>query len=221
MLRFWRRWRRDRSIRKVKPGDGHRIKPYRWWQLLHRALFYLKLRIDDDTIQTYAVNINFFSDESNADLYLNGLHHATSKLPATFPVPGGVIEVATVTYGLKRMHYVTETGTEQQLNPDPRSMEGIRMRFDMRFPKLSKIIGYTAIIILLISLILGLPQLIALLTQIPFISERFGTFESPIVLPNWLNLSLLIAGTLAALERALTLRNHWLIDMETSWWDIG
>ncbi|GAB3796133.1 hypothetical protein [Virgibacillus kimchii] len=30
---------------------------------------------------------------------------------------------------------------------------------------------------------------------------------------------LVIAGTLAALERALMLRNHWLIDMETSWWD--
>ena len=29
--------------------------------------------------------------------------------------------------------------------------------------------------------------------------------------------SVTVAGVLAAVERALTLRNHWLIDAETTW----
>ena len=44
-----------------------------------------------------------------------------------------------------------------------------------------------------------------------------GTFTSPIQLPAWLNTALLVAGIIAAFERALTLRNHWLIDADTTW----
>ncbi|MFC5629115.1 hypothetical protein ACFPTR_09590 [Aliibacillus thermotolerans] len=123
----------------------------------------------------------------------------------------------TTTYGLKRMHYVTDDG-EEMLSPHPNSLEGLRLRLDDRFPRASKIVKNTAIIVLLISLILGLPQLVALVSQIPFIAEKFGTFESPIVLPNWLNIILPVAAGLAALERAITLRYHWLIDMDT-WWE--
>src|SRR5690606_32984609 len=178
-----------------------------------------KLREADDAVHTYAVNVNYFNEKSTAELYRDGQHYATSKLPAVFPVPGGVIEVAISTYGLKRMHYVTEDETEHQLYPDRRSSEGLRMRFDTRFPKASSAIGVAAIVILLVSLTLGLPQLAAVISQLPIIADNWGSFESPIVLPDWLNTTLLICGGLAALERALMLRSHWLIDMETSRWD--
>lgn len=36
-------------------------------------------------------------------------------------------------------------------------------------------------------------------------------------LPSWLNTTLTVAGVLASLERALTLRNHWLPDVDTFW----
>lgn len=219
MFKMFRRWRRQYSINKVKAGDGHALKPYSWMHLLSRSLFYARLREDDGNFHIYAVNVNYFSEKETTELYRDGKHYATSKLPAVFQVPGGFIEVAVTTYGLKRMHYVAEGEGEYQLYPDRKSTEGLRMRFDARFPRSSKIIGIAAIIILLVSLVLGLPQLIAAISQIPIVEEHIGSFEWPLILPDWLNTTLLISGIIAALERALMLRSHWLIDMETSWWD--
>lgn len=215
MFRLFRHWRRQRSVNKVKRGDGHALKPYRLTHLISRSLFHTRLHEDDGTVHTYAVDVNYFSEESTAELYRDGKHYATSKL---FPVSGGFIEVAASTYGLKRMHFVTDDESEHQLYPDHSSTEGLRARFDSRFPRASSAIGIIAIVTLLVSLILGLPQLAALISQIPVVEENLGSFESPWVLPDWLNSTLLIAGALAALERALMLRSHWLIDMET-WWD--
>ncbi|WP_204758499.1 hypothetical protein [Lentibacillus sediminis] len=219
MLRLFRRWRRQRSVNKVKRGDGHALKPYRWTHLLSRSLFYAKLHEDDGIVHTYAVDVHYFSEEETAELYRDGKHYATSKLPAVFPVPGGFIEVAISTYGLKRMHFVTDDDSEYQLYPDRSSTEGLRTRFDRRFPRASSVIGTAAIVTLLVSLILGLPQLAALISQIPIVEEYLGSFESPFVLSDWLNTTLLTAGISAAIERTLMLRNHWLIDMETNWWD--
>ncbi len=219
MFRQFRRWQSQKIVHKVQRGDGHLLEPYHLKHLFSRSLFYAKLREDDDIVHIYAVNVNYFSEESTTELYRDGKHWATSELPAIFPVPGGMIEVATSTYGLKRMHYVTHEGTEHPLAPDPLSTEGLRMRFDARFPGVSAIVGKIAIVVLLVSLLLGLPQLAATISQISFIADLVGTFESPVALPNWLNRTLLVSGALAAVERALMLRSHWLIDMETSWWD--
>jgi len=219
IFRLFRRWRHQRVFNKVKPGDGHALKSYRLKDLFTRSLFYTKLREDDDVVHTYAVNVNYFSEASTTELYRDDKHYATSELPAAFPVPGGVIEVATSTYGLKRMHYVANDDQEYPLYPDRKSTEGLRMRLDTRFPRASSAIGVTAIVMLLVSLMLGLPQLAAIISQIPFFADNFGSFDSPLVLPDWMNVPLLIVGTLSAIERALMLRNHWLIDMETAWWD--
>lgn len=219
MFRFFKSKRRQKAIEKVKDGDGHALKPFRFYEVFYRSLFYIKLREEDGELHTYAVHVDFFDENESIDLYRDGKHHAKASTPAVFPVPGGVIEAATTTYGLKRIHYITEDEREFVLSPDRRSAEGLRLRFDAKFPEISSIIGKLAIIVLLISLILGLPQLASLLSQIPFIADRIGSFESPIILPAWLNTTLFIAGTIAAMERALTLKNHWLIDMETSWWD--
>lgn len=219
MFRQFRRWQRQKAVKKVQCGDGHSLEPYRLKHLFSRSLFYAKLHEDDGETHTYAVSVYYFSEESTAELYRDGKHWATSELPAVFSVPGGVIEVAASMYGLKRMHYVADDETEHALYPDRRSTEGLRMRFDLRFPGISSAIGKMAIVVLLVSLVLGLPQLAAAISQFPFVADRFGSFDSPLLLPEWLNITLLVSGTLAAVERALMLRNHWLIDMETSWWD--
>ncbi|WP_152655629.1 hypothetical protein [Oceanobacillus sp. CFH 90083] len=219
MLRFFKSKRRQRAMKKVKDGDGHALKPFRFYEVFYRTLFYIKLREDDGGLHTYAIHVNYFDENEAIDVYRDGKHHARAANPAVFPVPGGVIEAATTTYGLKRIHYITEDEQEVVLAPDRRSAEGLRMRFDAKFPKISSIIGKLAIFVLLVSLLLGLPQLVSLISQLPFIEERWGSFESPIILPSWLNMTLLITGAIAAMERALTLKNHWLIDMETSWWD--
>lgn len=183
---------------------------------------------------TYAVDVHFFADDLDGTfslgtdpakrsrtppvaLYRDGIQIYRSNQPAAFPVPGGVIEVATSMYGLTRMHYVPADGPERVLRPHPASGEGLRARFGQRFPGLSRIIGAVAVLVLLLGLVLVVPQTLEVITQLEVVAERFGTFTSPIALPSWMNAGLFIAGVLAALERALTLRNHWLIDADTTW----
>lgn len=210
-------WKRKRRLGKVKPGNGEPLKPYRWWQLLGRSLFYLRREVAPGTSHVYAVDVEYFSWEDDVRFYTDGVQTARSALPAAFPVPGGVVEVATSTVGLSRIHFVPNDGDAQVLQPDRRSAEGLRARFGRRFPRWSRVIGWLAILILLVGLVVAGPQLLELVTQLDWVAERFGTFTSPFAFPAWANTLLFVLGIVAALERALTLRSHWLIDAET-WW---
>lgn len=185
----------------------------------------------------YAVDVHHLADElpgdlaekdakdkkvtSPAALYRDGVQVHRSDLPATFPVPGGVVDVAISMYGLTRMHYVLDDGTERTLRPDRTSLEGLRARFGSRFPRTSSAIGAVAVVVLLVGLVVAAPLALEMVTRLDIVSERFGTFTSPINLPAWANTTLLVAGILAATERALTLRNHWLVDLDTTGTALG
>lgn len=210
-------WRRRRKARKVKPGDGHPLPRFRWWQLLSRSLFLLERQGSDGagSASSWAVDVRIFGDSNGevwANLYLDGRHYAASKMPARFAIPGGAIEVVASGYGLKRCHFVDDDGTARQLTPHRSSAEGLRARLDRRHPVLSRGIGVLSLLVLLVALVLGVPQLIEQITQIPPIAERIGTFSSPIALPAWFNITLVIAALVASTERALRLRYHWLLD---------
>lgn len=212
-------WRRRREVAKIKAGDGGALPPYRFWQPLSRSLFYLRMRDDDRTVE-YAVNVDFFhlwSVDYRAELYRDGIQIATSTLPATLPVPGGHVSVAAGTLGLTRMHYVTDDGDERPLTPHPRSAEGLRSRFGRRFPVADRFVGAVAVVVLVAGLVVLAPQLLDWITDITWVSEHIGDFTTPISLPPWADTALVVGGIVAGLERALTLRNHWLIDAETFW----
>ena len=212
---MWQSWKRNRAARRVKPGDGRRLQRYRWWQPFTRTLFHLRLPDNDGEQRTWSVDVRLWGDsdgEVRAQLYRDGLQHAVSTLPAAFPVPGGTVEVATSTFGLRRCHFVTDTGRERQLRPDPASAEGWRLRLERTRPRLGRALGITSVVVLVVALLLGLPQLAEQITSIPPVTERVGTFESPIALPSWFNIGLLVATALASTERALRLRYHWLLD---------
>ncbi|NLF04339.1 MAG: hypothetical protein GX593_04980 [Actinomycetales bacterium] len=213
------RWRKERAIRKVKPGDGRPLKPFRWWQGLYRSLYFLELADDDATPHLYAVDVPFFDLDGKVELYRDGAQLARSTDPATFPVLGGQIQVKTSTYGLARMHFVSDDGEERVLRPHASSAEGLRARFGARYPRTSAAIGALAVAILIVGLVLGLPQILEWASELPVIADNLGTFTSPITLPAWANTTLLVSGIVAAIERALTLRNHWLIDADT--WFLG
>ena len=105
-------------------GSGAPLPPYRWWQMFSRSLFHLRVTGADGARRTYSVDVTHAGDEDGvvrARLYEDGFLHATSKVPAAFPVPGGTIEVAVSGFGLRRSHYVRADGWEQQLAPDPAS----------------------------------------------------------------------------------------------------
>ncbi|MBO4206881.1 hypothetical protein [Micromonospora echinofusca] len=203
-------WRQRRAAKRITSGDGRALKRFRWWQLPLRALFYLPLPDGDGRQTVYAVDIPRRTDpeggKARAHLYLDGRHHAESKLPAAFPVGGGTIEVAISAFGLKRCHYVTATGAQHGLLPDPKSAEGRRARVEREHPTLSRSISFLSVLILLIGVGLNLLQLAEPISQIPPIAENVGTFASPVRLPIWLNFALAVGAILGSTERALRLR---------------
>ncbi|MBP2380132.1 hypothetical protein [Brachybacterium sacelli] len=229
--------RRRRHLRNAAPGDGSALPDYQLWQIFHRTLFTLELDDAAGGTEVCTVDVHYFaddledrdSDETWTDteqegpppppvaLYRDGLQEKVADPPVAFAVSGGVIEVKMGTYGLSRMHYVPEDGPTRMLRPYPRSLEGLRARFGRRFPRVSRAIGALAVVILLVGLVLMVPQAAELITQVDIVAEHVGTFTSPISLPVWANTALLGAGIVAGLERALTLRNHWLIDADTTW----
>ncbi len=209
-------WRQGRAVRRVRPGNGRPLKPYRWWQPTSRSLLYLPLKSVDGRKVLYAVDVNHvkkhFSEEGKgeAHLYLDGRHHAESELPAAFPVEGGTIEVADSDFGLKRCHYVTADGAEYPLVPDKGSGEGRRARLHRERPALSRWIGFVSVVLLVIPACLLVPQLIEAAFHLPPVADRFGTFVSPVQLPLWLNVALGLGAASASVERALRLRHTWL-----------
>ncbi|GAA5204858.1 hypothetical protein RI578_07430 [Streptomyces sp. BB1-1-1] len=208
--------RRRRAARRVTPGDGRPLKPFRWWQMTFRALFYLRLTNDDGRQAIYAVDVRHWQNNSSgnvkADLYLDDRHHAQSGLPAAFPVPGGTVEVRMSAFGLKRCHYVSADGAEYQLVPDRDSAEGRRAHFDRRHPALSRGIGFLSSIVLVVALFVLVAQLVEQLTLSQGVSQHVGTFTSPIDLSAWGNTVIGLITVTASTERALRLRYSRLLD---------
>lgn len=209
-------WRERRAARRVKAGDGRPLKRFRWWQQLSRSLFHLGVAGADGQATTYSVDVRHGGEgedlEVRAHLYRDGVHEAVSKTPARFPVPGGVIEVATSNFGLRRAHFVGADGREHQLRPDSRSAAAWRARLHRTHPGLSRTIGAVSVVFLLVGVaLLGL-QLAETITGIPPVAERVGIFVSPVQLPLWVNVGLALAAGAASTERALRLRYHWLLD---------
>ncbi|AXQ56302.1 hypothetical protein [Streptomyces koyangensis] len=204
------------ASRRLKPGDGRELQRFRWWQLPARSLFWLRLAGDDGQERLYAVDVRHWARLDNsrirAHLFLDGRHVAESKLPALLPVDGGVIEVAMSSYGIKRCHYRPLDGQPSQLTPDPASAEGRRARFGARHPVLSRAVAVGSVLLLVIGAGLNLLQLAEPVSHIPPVTQRVGTFVSPIHLPIWLNLALGGGAVLASMERALRLRYSSLLD---------
>lgn len=210
-------WRARLAERRVKPGDGRPLPPFRWWQILGRSLFLLDLEGVGGVTTTFAVDVRQLGDrddgEVRARLYRDGVQVAVSRLPARFAVPGGRIEVAARASGLRRCHFVPDAGEERQLTPHPRSAEGLRARLHHRHPVLSRVIGVIATAIVLVGVCITVPQLVETISQVPAIAESVGTFTSPIRLPTTVNILLTLAVILASTERALRLRSSWLDEL--------
>ncbi|WP_433697090.1 hypothetical protein [Nocardiopsis sp. CA-288880] len=209
-------WRNRLAARRLREGDGHALRRFRWWQLFGRSLFHLRLTGDDGREAEYTIDVRHQGEPEDgvvrAHLYLEGRHSARSKTPASFPVPGGRIEVSTSGFGLKRCHYVTDDGAERRLIPDPRTGAGRRARLDREHPALSRWIGAASVVLLILGVGLNLLQIIEPVSQIPPVQEAVGAFASPVRLPLWLNIALGAGAALGSAERALRLRYSWLLD---------
>jgi hypothetical protein len=200
------------ATRRIRPGDGRPLQRFHWWQLFTgRKLFSLRVGPIDYAVDV-RVNGRQAGDDGMVLLYVDGRQQARSRMPTALPVDGGTIQVAMSSVGLKRAHYVTATGEEHPLVPDPRSAIGRRLRFDREHRSLSRWIGAVSVLMLVVGAGINLVQLLEPILGVPPIVERFGRFESPIDLPVWLNVTLGFAAAMGAVERSLRLRYHWLLD---------
>lgn len=207
--------RRRLVLARVQPGDGRELAPFRWWQLPGRALFHLDRESSGLPVR-YSVDVRHWSNQTagtvQVQLFREGRQWAVAKLPATFAVERGAIEVAMNTVGMKRCHHVTDDGVARQLRADPGSAEGFRARFESRHPTASRWVGVVSVLALLIGVGLLLLQIAEPLSGIPFIEERIGQFQAPFTLPIWLNTGLAILAAAGSAERALRLRYRWWLD---------
>ena len=213
---MFQQWRRQRAVKRIEPGNGRPLKRFRWWQLLGRSLFHLELLVSEGHSENYAVDVRQWRTDENGNvkvfLYRDGRQHAVSRVPAVFPVEGGVVEVAASNFGLKRCHFVSDSGVEQQLRPDAHSAEGRRARFDENRPRLSRVVGAISILALLVGVTLLLQQITVPVLRIPPIAEQIGHVEPLIRLPLWLSIGLGLAALIASTERALRMRYRWWLD---------
>lgn len=218
MFRSHRIRKRLKKLKKVKEGDGHRLKPYRLWNMFTHSLFHMTIKNPDGETTHYALKSKYFTEEPRVDLYREGRHIAYSKLPAVLPVERGIMEVTTSSTGINGIHYRTDHEDIFTVYPDKRSIRGFRWWVHQRLPRLSTWIGWVAIVTLLSSLSIGSIQLMDTLSNIPWVSEQIGTFNTPISLSASSNVTIGVAAVLAGTERTLMLRNHWLVDIETVNW---
>ncbi|AOS64557.1 hypothetical protein [Actinoalloteichus hymeniacidonis] len=198
--------------------DGRTLRPFRRREVLHRSVYSITHDGPNGLGHTWTVDIDMGQEDGgwDAELYLDGIWQAKREMPAEFAIPGGRIEVNAGMYGVTRVHLVRDSGVEQRMKPARGTAEDLRFRLQRRNPTVSRWIGGAAIVVLLVNLVLVVPRAIELITSVPRIAELVGTFESPIVLPDWLSVGLLVAGILAAVERTLTLRHNAIIDAETN-----
>ena len=207
-------WNDRRLARRARPADGRPLTPFRWWQLLRRSLLSTTLEVDGRPV-VHTVEVRHGGDGHGvvrAQLYLDGVLRLRSRLPARFPVEGGHIEVRRGPAGLRACRLVTPDGTVRPLEPDPASAEGRRLRFARRHPGASRVVGAISVLLLVAGRVRGALQAAEPVSQVPPIAETLGTFESPLRLPLWLNLAVGLGAAAAAVERALRLQYHWLLD---------
>lgn len=189
---------------KPKAASGEPLTPMKGWQILWRSVFEI-----DHAGRRYAIDTDLFDFDEIIHFYVDGHRVETQESDASFEVPDGVIEVTVGTYGLTRAHLVQTSGEERLMTPAPGTAERWRLDLRRERPTLSTRLDWAARIILVVSLILQVPQ------WAEWVLPNFGIdFMSPFSLPIWMNTWITIAGFLAAIDRALQLKNHWLLDSD-------
>jgi catechol 2,3-dioxygenase-like lactoylglutathione lyase family enzyme len=220
----FQRWSHQRAAKerraaekRITPGDGRSLTPFRWWQQITRAVFYLPLDVETGQRVVYAIDFRHwhqlfsYDGKGKAALYADGVQLAESRLPAAFPIPGGAIEVEPAAFGLRRCHWVTDEGREYQLIPDERSAEARRARMKLQHPRVSRLIGAGSLVFIVVPLALLIIQLTEVLLSLPPVTATLGAFSPLLHLPLWLNLILGFVVAFAATERALRFRHNWAV----------
>ena len=192
--------------KKEEPGDGSALKRARGIHRLWRSTFGI-----DHAGRRYDVAVDYFDFDEKVRLYVDGRHVATPTSPAAFDADGARIEVAFSLYGLKRVRLV-DAGVERRLEPGPATLERWRQDVDRRHPVASRAASATSWTVLVVSLLVGVTELLDV--GLPWLAGLIGwdlPEGSPISFPEWMTAPAAVLGPIAAIDRALMMRHHWLL----------
>lgn len=185
-------------------GDGSPLEPVTGWQILWRTVMGT-----EHAGSQWDIDVDLLDWSENVRLYRDGRQERVQRGTSTFDLEGGArIDVAWSALGLRRARLVLPDGTPRSLTPAAGTAERWRADLDRERPALSRTIGIVSWTILAIALLIQVPQLLATVSNL----TGWYEFASPVTVPGWLGAAFGIAGLLAALERALRLRHHWLLD---------
>jgi hypothetical protein len=182
-------------------GATERLKPVRGIEVIWRGVYEV-----DHAGHHYAVEVDYFDFAEKVRLYRDGTRVNTRKSPARFEIDGGAaIEASMGLLGMKTLRLI-EPGGETALTPAEGVAEARRADFERRNPRVSRIVGVLAWLVLVIALIIEIPEIIRL------IGDAVGfEFTPPIQLSPLANGLLGVLALAAALDRALLFKsNRWL-----------
>ncbi|MET0188616.1 MAG: hypothetical protein ABW212_06430, partial [Pseudonocardia sediminis] len=112
------------------------LRPVRFHQILSRTVHTIVLHDPGGGSAVWAVETRT-ADDHEARLYRDGQRVSSAEMPATFTVPGGVIEVDAGLYGVTRVHLITPDGQERRLAPASGTLEYRRAALTRHHPHLS------------------------------------------------------------------------------------
>lgn len=198
---------------QLEPGDGSRLAPPSGLGSVSTAQF--------ETThggRHWALSADLLGWDERCHLYLDGREVAVGSSSVEFPLgqyaPGvdGVIEARVGWWGMQRAHLVTADGS-RQLDPSPGTLEHGRAEFARTQPVLSALVAALSWTVLVVALVVEGMQSLHWITRADwFQALTTWQFTSPIELPLGANIAITLLGTGAAVERALRLRHHWLLD---------
>lgn len=161
----------------------------------------------------YVIDADYLDWNEKIHLYRNGIPVESQKSPAVFELRNGArIEAEMTLNGMKHVHLVSASDeSPTMLEPVEGTAEHWRFQLDQRYPRLSRLIGMTSVLLLITAIAVDLPPFINMLLhhlhRIGFPEFQVPTF--PISGP-WLGFWALL-GVIAAIERGISMKyNPWL-----------
>jgi hypothetical protein len=171
------------------------LDPLTGWRAFFRGRF--ETRHDG---HTWTVDADFLDFDQKLSLYRDGVEVTEMRSPARFELEGGgAIEASMNVLGMRRIDLVVD-GRATPLAPVDGTAEAWRLRLERERPQLSRAVGAVSWVVLVVALVTGIGELIAL-----------AGIDSPVEVGQPLGTLLGFAALAAALERALRFKtNRWL-----------
>lgn len=193
--------------KKEQPGDGSPLPHASGIVRLWRSTFGL-----DHGGRRYDIAVDFLDLDERVRLYVDGRHAATQTSPASFAVEDARIDVTFSLYGLSRAHLVA-AGRERRLEPGAGTLERWRQQVHHRHPIASRVASGVSWTVLVVALLVGVTEGLDLV--LPWLADVTGWAlpeQSPVRFPEWMTAPAAVLGPIAAIDRALMMRHHWLLD---------